>query len=301
MATKNIYKPTEVENIFFKEARSTDLDFYKGEKSIIRTLLENAKRNGRIGDKTLLVIPPYYAHVPDWQRKAVLSDAKEIGQNYDPYQWELPKLICINGKLVIADGMHRMLGAVVGQLPDVVVEIIELSEAEAIELFVKQSENRKKMTPEDKFTAYLKLNNKDYVEFFNICQAHKIQIKGRDDLLEYYGTVTAIIDGIRMDKETLERIFTLIEKLKWNDIKVSKLTPSKAPWGSKVIRSFKRLYVHYGDRIDLMEEALVKKCKGVDYYIDNNSGLSQYKILDTLNEIIEKELTRKVAPFSKAL
>ena len=97
--TKNIYKATEVENILMKEIRSNDLDFHKGEKSIIKTLMENAKRNGRVGDKILLVIPPYYVHVPDWQRKLDLRRAKAIGNNYDPYQWEVPKIIYINGKL----------------------------------------------------------------------------------------------------------------------------------------------------------------------------------------------------------
>ena len=290
MATQNIYKATEVESILLKEIRSKDLDFYRGEKSIIKTLMENAKRNGRVGDKILLVIPPYYVHVPDWQRKADIKRAKAIGEAYDPYQWEVPKIIYINGKLIVADGMHRILGAAIAEIPNVVVEIVEVSEEEAIELFLKQSENRSRMTPADNFDACLRLNRKDYVEFLNVCNEHKIQIKGRDDLAEYHGIITAILDGVRMDKETLDKILTLIEKLKWNDIKVAALPASKAPWGSKTIRAFKTLYDYYGEREVEMERALMFKCKGIEFFTKHLSGSSQYKMLDTLNDVVEKSL-----------
>ena len=83
---KRFLKAVEVEKIF-DETRANDTDFCTGEVAIIKTIVETAKRNGRMGDKILLVIPPHYIHIPEWQRTADLLKASNIGANYNKYKW----------------------------------------------------------------------------------------------------------------------------------------------------------------------------------------------------------------------
>ena len=45
-----------------------------------------------------------------------------------------------NGKLIVEDGMHRIIGAAIAEIPNVVVEIVEVSEEEAQGIADKISE-----------------------------------------------------------------------------------------------------------------------------------------------------------------
>lgn len=297
---KRYLKPEEVEMIF-NEARKKDKDFFAGEVSIIKTIVDTAKRNGRIGDKILLVISPYYAHIPSWQRKADLLRAKEIGEGYNKNLWEVPKLAYVNGKLICVDGMHRIFGALLARISNIVVEVIEVTEVEAIELFLGQTEKRKSMTPSDCYKASVKANKKEYIDFRDVCHAHNIQVKGDDELTTPIGIFTSISDGKRMNKETLDKILTLINNLKWAGKETESLSSSNAPYGTKVIRSVHKLYAFYNQNEKAMEEALMKKCKGATYYRDHLAGKIQTDIFDILDAEILNYMNSKaeIVPLKK--
>ena len=291
-ANKNYYKATDVEAIF-NDARMEEGNFIKAETAIVTSLYEGAKRNNRLGDKIQIVVDPCYIHIPSWQRKADLSRARKIGDEYKSFLWDVPKVIIKNGKFICIDGMHRLLGALLAKKRDVVIEIIEVDEKTAIDIFLDQTKNKKKMSPSDCYLAAMEAEKEEYITFTEICYHHNIQIKGDDALLNPVGTFASIKDGDALEPEILDKILTLIHNLGWNGS--TELKPSKAPYGSKTIRSLTSLYATYVDCEKSMEKALLKNCKGTDWFKKNLSGSSQYKIYDTLNEIIEQNLPKMKA------
>ena len=255
MSKRRNLKAMEVE-VMFNEARKLDADFSSGEQSIIRTIIETAKRNGRMGDKVLLVIPPHYIHIPEWQRTADLNRAREIGTNYNPYKWEIPKVIYMNGKLYVGDGMHRIIGALLGNISSIVLEVMEITEEEAIELFLGQTKDRGNMKPMDYYNASIKANKPDYIGFRDVCHKHNVQVKGDDTLINPVGTFTSITEGIKTDKVILDQVLTLIDKLRWNGKETNSISPSSAAYGTKVVRSIKKMYAYYEGNEAEMEGTL---------------------------------------------
>lgn len=294
MCKRRFLKATEVEAIF-NESRNEE--FLASEDAIIRTIVETAKRNGRIGDKTLLVVPPQYVHIPDWQRTADLARAREIGSNYNRYKWEVPKVVYTEGKLYCIDGMHRLLGALMGDIPDVVIEIMEISEEEAIDLFLGQTIDRNKMKPMDYYNASIKAKKPDYISFREICHKYNVQVKGDDELPNPVGTFTSISDGVRIDKDLLDRILNLINKLRWNGRDVG---GSSAAYGTKVIRSIKKLYAYYAGNEKQMEKILTTYCKGTEWFNENLADMPQYYIFDLLSKTVNDAMIRSKVVNMKA-
>jgi len=285
MSKRRNLKATEVEAMF-NVVRKADAEFSAGEQSIIRTIMETAKRNGRIGDKVLLVIPPHYIHIPDWQRNADLLRAREIGTGYNKHKWEVPKIVYTDGILKCIDGMHRILGALVAEISDIVVEVMEITEEEAIELFLGQSTDRGHMKPMDYYNASIKANKPEYIEFRDICHKYNVQVKGDDTLKNPVGTFASIKDGTKSDKVLLDKVLNLIDNLRWNGKETSSLSASKAAYGTKVIRSIEKLYAYYKGNEVQMEKILLSRCKGTEWFIKNLVNMPQYYIFDLLNKVV---------------
>ena len=290
MPKRRFLKPSQVEKML-NDAR--EIHGFNGEveKISIKTIVESAKKNGRIGDKIILVVDPYQVHIPRWQRDLDLIRAREIGTRYDKNLWGTPKLIYCKGKLICVDGMHRIVGALLAGLTNIVVEIIEISEEKAIKIFLDQGVGRKNMSPTDLYRGNIEIGDKDYIEFRDICHKYNIQVKGDDKLENPIGVFTSILDGVRMDKELLEKILILVKKMRWcgEELKAS----SKSPYSSKVIRSIVKLYAFYEKEEEAMERILTSKCYGSEWFTKNVSDMSAYKIFDTLNEIIVEDLGSK--------
>lgn len=291
MKRRNL-KANEVEAMF-NEVRKLDADFSAGEQSIVRTIMETAKRNGRIGDKVLLVLPPYYIHIPDWQRKADLLRAREIGIGYNKHKWEVPKIVYTDGILKCVDGMHRILGALVAKIPDIVVEVMEISEEEAIELFLGQSNDRGHMKPMDYYNASIKANKPEYIEFREVCHKHNVQVRGDDALVNPVGTFTSITEGVKTEKRILDQVLTLIDSLRWNGKETNSLSPSSAAYGTKVVRSIKKLYAYHEGNEAQMEKALLSRCKGTEWFIKNLADMPQYYIFDLMNKVVSDAIAQR--------
>ena len=292
MSKKRYLKANEVEEML-NEVREKDADFCAGETAIIKAIIENAKRNGRMGDKVILVIPPYYLHNPEWQRQTDLLRAREIGANYNKNKWELPKVYLWNGRLYDADGTHRVLGAVIGEVPVIVVELMEITEEEAIDLFLDQGKDRNHMKPGDYYNASIKAKKPEYIGFRDVCHKHNIQIKGDDLLKNPVGVFTSISDGIRTDKDVLDKVLGLINNLGWNGKETNTINPSGAAYGAKTIRSIVKMYAYYKEKEEQMEKILFEKCKGTEWFIKNLADMPQYYIFDTLNKIVDDAIAQK--------
>ena len=281
--------PTEVEKLF-DAVREREGFSAEGESAVVKAIVETAKRNGTHGDKVIVVVAPYQVHIPRWQRMADLLRANSIGANYNSCKWDLPKVICLNGKLVCCDGMHRLLGALLAEKKDVVVEYLEITEMEAIDIFLNQTKAKNAMKPMDYYNASIVAGKPDYVAFKEVCHKHNVQIKGNDELPNPIGVFTSISDGVRMDKKTLDKILNLINKLRWNGSDSE--TGATKVYGAKVIRSVQKLYAYYSDNEAQMERVLMQHCKGTEWFKENLADMPQYYIFDLLNKVVSDSMAK---------
>lgn len=144
---KRVYLTAKEAEKEMQEARKADGFTGKMETGYISRMIKDAKRNSMVGDKLQLVVDPMYIHIPEWQRRLKLARAYAIGNTYNKYKWDVPKVLFLKGKLYVIDGQHRIYGAFKAKMDSVVVEIMECSLEEAIDLFINQSQDRAKMQP----------------------------------------------------------------------------------------------------------------------------------------------------------
>lgn len=285
---RRFYNPAETEAMV-QVAREKEGFTGKTEKFAMANIIGTAKRNGRIGDKTLVVVPPMYIHIPKWQRKLDMYKAEKIGLHYDKNKWEVPKVILNNGILECVDGMHRIIGAYIGNVEGVVVEILDITEKEAIDLFLNQTNDRSQMKPYDYLNASLEIEKAEYVSFKNICHKYNVQIKGDESLKNPVGEFTALTEGVgicRKNPNTLDSILNLICMLKWNKIDSNKGNA----FGAKYIRILKKLYAYYEDH-SKVERILLENCSGAEWFNRNAEEMTQNQLFDYLSTLIVKNMT----------
>lgn len=297
MARKSGYlTPEEAEKILqCKRIRIGFIDSV--ETTAVKTMIETAKQNGRFGDKVLMVINPLYIHIPSWQRKLRVINALRIGIDYNEYKWEIPKIIYIDDKLKVIDGMHRIYGAAKVGIDAVTVEIIDgMTEREAIRYFLDQRD-RRNMSPVDTYNAAIEANIPEYIMLRKICTRNNVQVRGDKDGIENpVGIFTSISDGINLVKNNpclLDKILKLIKKLQWGGGNIY----NAKVYSAKVIRVLKKLYAYYEDRQKVMEKILLKNCKGVEYFNDNLEDKCQESIFDILASVIEENIN--IEPIQK--
>lgn len=293
---KKVYLKAKEAEMEMQEARNAEGFTGKNEKLLIANMVKAAKNNSRIGDKLLMVVDPKQIHIPDWQRRIKLARAYEIGSNYNSYKWDEPKVLLFNGILLCIDGQHRIFGAFKANKEDVVVEVMECTLEEAIDLFLSQSTDRAKMQPMDIYKAALAAKKPEYVKLHDICAKHNVAVKGDDITDNTVGTLTSISDGVGFTKgnpELLDRMLDLLGKLGWNGYADS--YNGKA-YTAKIIRALKRLYAYCEGRTTEMEETLIKNCKGTEFFVNNIMDKTQAQIFDYLLDIVKYEMEN---PFKK--
>lgn len=201
-----------------------------------------------------------------------------------------PKVLFYKGRLWVIDGQHRIYGAFKAKMDSVVVEIMECSLEEAIDLFINQSQDRAKMQPMDIYKAAIAGGKGDYVKLQEICHKNNVAVKGDDDNENTVGTLTSISDGVKLSKtnpELFDSMLALLGKLGWNGYADS--YNGKA-YTAKIIRALKALYAYTEGRTDEMEKALIKHCKGTEYFVENIMDKTQAQIFDYLSEIVRYEM-----------
>lgn len=291
MSKRERMLPKELEEMM-NEARMLNNIIEAGEKMIVSDKMEEArsKHDGR--EKAIISINPLLVHIPEWQRELRVSISKKIGSEFNPYKWDLPKVVLRDGKFYVIDGMHRIIGAYFGNMKLVQVEVlIGITEADAVDLFLSQQNDRKRMTFADTYSAALVLRKEEYVILKSICDRNHVAIKGdRNPVENPIGVLTSLSDGVKMAKlcpDLLDRILKLIVNLQWNGGKSYR--DGKA-FSAKVIRVFRKLYAYYAGRETDMERVLLNNCKGSKFFNDNLSEKWQDSLFDFLSGVIERNI-----------
>lgn len=290
MSKNRKYVEARIIEAEMQKARETEDFVGKVEQITIEQMVRNAKANSRFGDKVLTTINPLHVHIPEWQRMCDVLSAQEIGTSYNPYKWEVPKLLYIHGMLICVDGMHRIYGAFKAKLNGIVCEIIECSMSQAIDLFLDQTNDRRKMTPTDYYRAAIANGDENYINLKAICNKYNVAVKG-DPIENQVGIFTPITDGIRSIQrngiELLDDIIKLITNLQWNGYAD---TYNGKAYTAKIIRVFHSMYAYYEGKIEEMKEILLKKCAGTEYFVENILELTQAQTFDKLSEIVRYEM-----------
>lgn len=287
---KRVYLTAKEAEKIMQDAREIQGFTGKMETNYVSRMIKDAKRNSMIGDKLQLVVDPIYIHIPDWQRRIKLANAYAIGSHYNKYKWDVPKALFFEGKLYVIDGQHRIFGAFSAKMDAVVVEIMECSLAEAIDLFINQSKDRSKMRPIDIYHAAIAAGKTEYIAMRDICRAHNVAVKGDDCTDNTVGIFTSITDGVSLannNPKLFDSILTLLGKLQWNGYADS--YNGKA-YTSKIIRALKKLYAYCEGRTDEMEEALLNRCTGTEFFVENIMDKTQAQVFDYLAEIVRYEM-----------
>lgn len=287
---QRVYLSAKEAEMEMQNARNNDGFVGEMEINYVSRMIKDAKRNSMVGDKLQLVVDPMYIHIPEWQRRLKLARAFAIGNDYNKYKWDVPKVLFYEGKLYVVDGQHRIFGAFKGGKDAVVVEIMECSLEEAIDLFINQSKDRSKMQPMDIYHAAIAGNKADYVQLKTICYRHNVAIKGDETNDNTVGTLTSISDGIilvRNNPDLLESILALLGKLEWNGYADS--YNGKA-YTAKIIRALKTLYAYCEGKTEEMEVALLNRCMGTEFFVENVMDKTQAQIFDYLSNIVRYEM-----------
>lgn len=254
--------------------------------------VEEAKAKRGNGDKTIISVNPILVHIPEWQRMLNVRRAEDIGKNYDPYKWELPKVVYKDGLFIVIDGMHRLYGAAMADMRMIQVEVlVGITEERAINLFLDQGKDRGRMTLQDSYGAAIEAGRPEYIRLKEICDKNYVAIKGdQKSIKNPVGLLTSISDGLRLARsnpELLDRILQILGKLQWN---AGKSIHEGKAYSAKVIRVFNKLYAYYAGKEDRLEEILLNNCKGSAYFNTNISDKWQDTLFDFLSGVIEKNI-----------
>lgn len=226
-----------------------------------KEVINAIKNSFGIGTKRYILIDPKYIHIPEWQRDTDITKATEIAENFDENKYDPVKAYQSKGKLIVADGAHRVIAFIIKGEFKILVEILNCDEHDAILTFLDQESGRKPMSVNDTYRAGIKANIKEYVQFKELFESYNIQITADEHkIANPIGEIRpsrSILRMVQSDTETLVRIIELIKKLDW----------CGSEKNAFVLRNFKvikRLYATFG--VDLTERSLMKYDKGASKY-----------------------------------
>lgn len=210
--------------------------------------------------KKYIQVNPTVIHVPEWQRDTDMAKVTEIAENFSEDKYDpIKAYLTEDGKLMVADGAHRVIAFIKNRKTKILVEVLNCSEHEAVLTFLGQQSGRKTMTVNDTYRAGVKANIKDYLDFKELFESYHIQITAEEtDLDNAIGEVRPSMSLLRMvhnDPERLKRIIKVIQQLEWYGSEKEVFTLRNFSVLKKILTN-----------IPNAEEKLKKHCKGAAFY-----------------------------------
>lgn len=290
---KNKYTPEETE--VWIAAHRTDIE--DKVESTVKNMIKNAMG---MGNKKYCLLNPTYIHCPDWQRSTDMTRSMEIAEHYDENKFDPVKIYIKENKAYCADGMHRVIAAIIRNLnlsdSDkilILVEILDCTEYDARETFLYQEAGRKHMSVDDTYRAAIDNEDPIYLEFRKtFTKDFGIQISADKEKIENpVGEEISVTRGLlRMShgkNETLREILDTMINLNWTG-------SIKRVFLQRNFSALMRLFAIHGK--DTVYTALKDQgCDKAEYYekhIYNKTTIAE--VFDELSSVVNKYLCEQM-------
>lgn len=291
---KNKYTPEETE-IWITEHRTDAEDKVE---STVKNMIKNAMG---MGNKKYCLLNPTYIHCPDWQRNTDMTRSMEIAEHYDENKFDPVKIYIKGNKAYCADGMHRVIAAIIRNLnlsdSDkilILVEILDCTEHDARETFLYQEAGRKHMSVDDTYRAAIDNEDPIYLEFrktfledFNI-QIAADKKKLKNPLGEEISATVGLLRMTHRKNDVLRDTLDMLKKLNWTG-------SIKRVFLQRNFSAFANLFAIYGK--DTVYTALVNQgCNKAKYYEDHvYNKTTVAEVSDELASMVNKYLCEQMS------
>lgn len=217
-------------------------------------IVEQSKRNGKIGDFTIIEVPIELLNIDlSYQRTETfdVARASKIARNFHKNELDPIHISYRDGKFWIVDGQNRTYAFILLNRKYITGRMDYMSFTEEVKAFMHQHED-KKLSPFDLYKAGLAIGDpvdtalKDLTEKYNVEVAVTRSHKGSSKL-QSITTAKGIIDVDGID--TLEWIFQLIKDVKWEN--------EPAAYSTLVLRTLKQTYNRYSREMSHVYPILV--------------------------------------------
>lgn len=251
-------------------------------------IVEQSKRNGKIGDFTIIEVPIELLNIDlSYQRTETFDvmRANKIARNFHKNELDPVHISYRDGRFYIVDGQHRVYAFILLNRKYVTGRMDTMTFAEEVKAFMHQHED-KKLSPFDLYKAGLAIGDpvdtalKDLTEKYDVEVAVTRSHKGSSKL-QSITTAKGIItvDGV----DVLEWIFQLIKDVKWEH--------ENGAYSSQILRAMRSVYTRYSREMGQIYPTLIDYLHDLTpntlLYLAKNSFPMRYDVSAMFALIVE--------------
>lgn len=217
-------------------------------------IVEQSKRNGKIGDFTIIEVPIELLNIDMAYQRTETFDvarASKIARNFHKNELDPIHISYRDGKFYIVDGQNRTYAFILLGRKYITGRMDYMSFTEEVKAFMHQHED-KKLSPFDLYKAGLAIGDPVDTALKDLTGKYGVEIaatKSRNGIAKLQSITTSkdiiCVEGI----EALEWIFQLIHDTNWEN--------EPAAYSTLVLRTLKQVYKRYAKEMSLIYPTLV--------------------------------------------
>lgn len=217
-------------------------------------IVEQSKRNGKIGDFTIIEVPLELLNIDlSYQRTETFDvvRANKIARDFHKNELDPVHISYRDGKFWIVDGQHRVYVFVLLDRKYITGRMDTMTFAEEVKAFMHQHED-KKLSPFDLYKAGLAIGDPVDTALKTLTEKYGVEIaatRSRKGVAKLQSITTAkdiiCVEGI----EALEWVFQLIHDTSWEN--------EPSAYSSLILRTFKQVYNRYASEMSHVYPTLV--------------------------------------------
>lgn len=217
-------------------------------------IVEQSKRNGKIGDFTIIEVPVELLNIDlSYQRTETFDvvRANKIARNFHKNELDPVHISYRDGKFYIVDGQHRVYAFILLNRKYITGRMDYMSFTEEVKAFMHQHED-KELSPYDLYKAGLAISDPVDTALKDLTEKYGVEIaatRSRNGVAKLQ-SITAAKDIICVEGiEALEWVFQLIHDTKWEN--------EPSAYSSLILRTFKQVYNRYAREMSHVYPTLV--------------------------------------------
>lgn len=217
-------------------------------------IVEQSKRNGKIGDFTIIEVPIELLNIDlSYQRTETfdVARANKIARNFHKNELDPIHISYRDGKFWIVDGQNRTYAFILLNRKYITGRMDYMSFTEEVKAFMHQHED-KKLSPFDLYKAGLAIGDPVDTALKDLTEKYGVEIaatRSRKGIAKLQSITTAkdiiCVEGI----EALEWVFQLIHDTSWEN--------EPAAYSTLVLRTLKQTYNRYSREMSHVYPILV--------------------------------------------